>query len=73
VSTIHLVGDYAKGIDSGTIEVVIDGANLNKSYLSHLESKLGRLMNRNVSFLTGQNEALEGVILYDKNIEYHEN
>jgi len=73
VSSICLVGDYAKGIDSGTIEIIIDGLNLNKAYLLHLESKLSRLISRKVSLNICHEEVLNGVILYNKNIKYHEN
>ena len=33
VETISLVGDYANGIDSGTIEIVICGKQFNHDYL----------------------------------------
>ena len=40
VQTISLVGDYAKGIDSGTIEIVICGRQLNHDYLIGLCKKI---------------------------------
>ena len=37
---ILLLGDYAKGIDSGCIEVLIVGKNINQAYLSGLKNKI---------------------------------
>ena len=37
VRQIHLLGDYAKGLDTGTIEVMLIGENLDTSYISSLE------------------------------------
>jgi hypothetical protein len=50
VDQIILVGDYAKGIDSGLIEVFLIGQNLNMDYISQLEEKIEKLINRKVSF-----------------------
>ena len=44
VLQIHLLGDYAKGLDTGTIEVMLIGENLDTSYISSLE-KLKSLLN----------------------------
>ena len=45
-----LTGDYAKGIDSGSIEVVLVGRNLDFNYTSQLENKIEKLINRSVTF-----------------------
>ena len=50
VSQILLVGDYAKGNDSGLIEVFLIGENLNMEYITQLEEKIERLIGRKVSF-----------------------
>jgi hypothetical protein len=50
VTEIILVGDYAKGIDSGKIEVFLIGDNLDMGYISQLEEKIENLINRKVSF-----------------------
>lgn len=50
VEKIIVTGDYAKGIDSGNIEVILVGKNLNFDYTSQLELKIEKLINRNVSF-----------------------
>ena len=50
VLQIILVGDYAKGIDSGKIEVFLIGDNLDMEYIAQLEEKIEKLINRKVSF-----------------------
>ena len=50
VVQIILVGDYAKGIDSGKIEVFLIGDNLDMEYIAQLEEKIEKLINRKVSF-----------------------
>jgi len=47
---IALVGEYAKGIDSGNIEVFLVGKDLNFNYISQLEDKIEDLIGRKVSF-----------------------
>ena len=50
VKEIILVGDYAKGIDSGKIEVFLIGENLDMEYIAQLEDKIEKLIKRKVSF-----------------------
>ena len=50
VSQIALVGDYARGIDSGRIEVQITGHQLNEDYLVHVSNKLRSLIAKEVVF-----------------------
>ena len=45
-----LVGDYARGIDSGLIDVVLVG-NVDKQYLDQLISKVEKIINRKVRTL----------------------
>ena len=53
VEKIILVGDYAIGIDSGTIEVFLIGKKLNANYISQLETKIEGLIGRKVNFYIG--------------------
>ena len=55
VEYILLVGDYAKGIDSGNIEVFLIGNDLNFNYISQLEQKIENLIGRRVSFYLSSN------------------
>lgn len=50
VKEIILVGDYAKGIDSGKIEVFLIGNSLDMEYIAQLEEKIEDLINRKISF-----------------------
>ena len=40
VKKIILIEDYAKGIDSGHIEILIVGNNINKEYLDEISPKI---------------------------------
>ena len=50
VQHILLIGDYAKGLDSGNIEVFLIGNDLNFNYISQLEQKIENLIGRKASF-----------------------
>ncbi|MBT3940254.1 MAG: ArsR family transcriptional regulator [Flavobacteriaceae bacterium] len=68
VQDIILIGDYAKGIDSGTIEIFLVGKSLNTHYISQLEEKIEKLINRKVSFYltTNFNSKQDNIILFSK-------
>ena len=68
VDKIILVGDYAKGIDSGTIEIFLIGKNLNTEYISNLENKIEKLINRKVCFYlsTSMADNKNSIILFTK-------
>lgn len=51
VEKVILLGDYAKGIDSGLIEVLIVGKNINKKYLDKISPKIEKKINRKVNFI----------------------
>ena len=71
VQKIILIGDYAKGIDSGLIEVILIANDINLEYVDELEKKLKNKIGRKVVFSIESEE--EGIILYDKEIMYYEN
>ena len=50
VKKIMILGDYAMGIDSGLIEVLIVGDNINKEYLDDISPKIEEKINRKVNF-----------------------
>ena len=64
VQKIILIGDYAKGIDSGLIEVLLIANDINLDYIDELEKKLKNKIGRKVVFSMESEE--EGIILYDK-------
>ena len=55
VKKIMLLGDYARGIDSGLIEVLIVGENINKKYLDALVPKIEKKIKRKVNFFVSKN------------------
>ena len=69
VEKIILIGNYAKGIDSGKIEIIIVGQDLNTSYVQNLEEKLEKLISRNVTFFLSASHSLseDELILFNKN------
>jgi len=69
VEQIILIGDYAKGIDSGKIEIIIVGKDLNTSYVQNLEEKLEKLISRKVAFFLSASHSLsqDELILFNKN------
>lgn len=50
VKKIMILGDYAKGIDSGHIEILIIGDNISENYLKEITPKIEKKINRKVSF-----------------------
>ena len=71
VQKIILIGDYAKGIDSGLIEVLLIANDINLEYIDELEKKLKNKIGRKVVFSMESEE--DGIVLYDKEIMYYEN
>tara|TARA_B100001059_G_scaffold102681_1_gene102421 strand:+ start:2408 stop:2920 length:513 start_codon:yes stop_codon:yes gene_type:complete len=67
IQKIIIVGDYAKGNDSGNIEVFLIGNNLNMDYISQLEEKIEKLIKRKVSFYLASKflSEREHIILYE--------
>ena len=66
IDQIALTGDYAKGIDSGNIEIIINGSNVNRVYLKNLRQKIKKKIGREVNFLINQNLNSNSIILYKK-------
>jgi len=50
IKKIILIGDYANGVDSGKIEIFLVGENLDMDYISNIELKVEKLINRKISF-----------------------
>ena len=66
VHQILLIGDYAKGIDSGNIEVMLIGNQLNTEYIGALEKKIEGLIERKVNFYLASklNPNQENIVLF---------
>ena len=50
VKKIMILGDYAEGIDSGNIEILIVGDKVNEDYLKEITPKIEKKIKRKVSF-----------------------
>ena len=67
VQKILLIGDYAQGLDSGAIDVVLIGSQLNTEYIEALETKVENLIDRKVNFYLAskQNPNQQSIVLYE--------
>ena len=55
IEKIILIGDYANGIDTGNIEAVLVGNNLDMEYITNIQNKVEKLVNRKISFYLTSN------------------
>ena len=65
VNQIIVLGDYANGIDSGVIEVLIVGNQLNESYIDKLATKIEAEIKRKVIFTLNDNSSHNGLVIYE--------
>ncbi len=65
VNRVIVVGDYAQGVDSGEIEVVIEGDQLNTAYLDKLSSKIENKIGRRITFLITSAYHKGGLTMYN--------
>ena len=65
---IALTGDYAKGIDSGFIQILIIGDKVNNEYLENLKPKIKNKISRDVDFIINNKIPKDGIILYKKEL-----
>ena len=68
VEQIKVIGDYANGIDSGIIEVVVTGKDLNSEYILQLAPKIEEVIKRKVQFVLASNAKEKGLIIYDSEV-----
>ena len=68
VEQIHLIGDYAKGLDTGNIEVLLLGDQLNNAYITQLEEKIENLIERKVQFIISNRKPSDqlSIILFQR-------
>ena len=67
VEKVILLGDYARGIDSGVIEVLIIGKKIDRKYLENISPKIEKKINRKVNFFVS-NKMLnqDSLIVFEK-------
>ena len=66
IDLIALTGEYAKGIDSGNIEIIINGSKVNYDYLETIKPKIKKKIGRKVSFYLNQKLNSNSIVLYKK-------
>ena len=65
---IALTGDYANGIDSGIIEIIVIGDDVNMDYLENIKFKIKDKISRDVDFIIDSKVPKDGIILYKKEL-----
>jgi hypothetical protein len=65
VSRIFLVGDYAKGIDSGVIEVIIEGPALNQNYIENITQRIKKEIKKEVIVYSTAEYVGDGLLVFD--------
>ena len=68
VKSVAITGDYAKGIDSGTINVVLLGDKIDISYLRDLIKKIEKKITRKVSFEIVSKIPSDSLEIYSENV-----
>ncbi len=64
VQMIELIGDYARGVDSGVIEINVVGHNVNTEYTQNMIPKIQDVTNRQVVFHYNKQLSIEGIVLF---------
>jgi len=68
VNRVFILGDYVKGIDSGRIEVVLEGTHLNEEYIQKLSNKIELEIQKKVVFyLTNQHDN-SGLLVFEQEL-----
>ena len=67
VDKIILLGAYARGIDSGTIEVLIIGNKINKTYIDKIQPKIENEINRKINFMISSTGTTQpGLVVFER-------
>ena len=66
ISKVVLIGDYAKGLDSGCIDILILGDKINKNYLENLRLKIIEKIERDINFELNIDIPKKNIILFQK-------
>ena len=68
VEKAYIVGDYAHGVDSGTVEMILIGKNLDTEYLEFIREKTFEKVKRkvNVTIFESEPENISGILVYGR-------
>ena len=65
ITAIYLVGDYAKGIDSGKIKIYVEGMFKDKKYISEVLNKTEKKINRKILLVNQIDPFEEKLLIYE--------
>lgn len=65
VSRIFIIGDYAHGIDSGAIEIIIEGNQLNENYIEQLLPKIKNEINKEIKVQITESYNGTGLLIFE--------
>lgn len=65
VRRVYIIGDYAQGIDSGFLEVVLEGDDLNEKYLENLAHKIAKEIDKSIKINTTHTYNGEGLMVFE--------
>ncbi len=67
VEQVSLLGDYANGVDSGVIEILITGKVIDSAYLLQVSGKTEKLLGKRIKIYLEKPKEVNGqIILYQK-------
>ena len=66
VKRIFLIGDYTKGIDSGIIDIVIEGLVINQDYLEKLKPKIENEIQKTIIFHSTKYYEGDGLLVFEQ-------
>lgn len=65
IEKVVVIGDYANGKDSGIIEVVLIGKELDAKYIYNLASKIESRIKRKIKFYINDYQYVKGLVIYE--------
>lgn len=65
VSKVYLIGDYAKGLDTGIIEIVIVGENMDQDYLDQMALKLSKEIDKKIILHVSNSSDVQGLLVFE--------
>ena len=67
IEKVIVIGDYANGKDTGVIEVILIGNDLNSEYIDQLAIKIESEIKRKIKFYINEAHNGEGLVIYEAN------
>jgi predicted transcriptional regulator len=67
IEKVIVIGDYANGKDTGVIEVILVGSDLNSEYIDQLAIKIESEIKRKIKFYINEAHNGEGLVIYEAN------